>query len=317
MRRIVGLIAVNILFISIMAVLRPTFVSAPNIRVLISGIALESIAMAGMTMLLIAQLFDLSIDGVVAVTGVVAGLLMQNHGADPIVAILAALTIGLALGLINGVLVMYVGINPLIVTLSVWWMMVGVSYGLTQAVSPYGFSEAFQQIGQMRVLGLRIFVFYAAVIIAILTTVLARTRIGRHIYIMGGNSAAGQLFGVPTKKLGIGLFMLMGLLSAFIGIVLCARLNAGTPNAVDGMAMRVVAASVIGGCALKGGRGSIIAALLGLSLLGMLGNASILLGISPYWQKLLMGLVLLTALMLDAAGGKIDFGRLSFRRRMS
>jgi len=309
MRRILGLLAINALFITGMAFLRPTFISLPNIRVLISSIALESIAMAGMTTLLVAQLFDLSLDGVVAASGVIAGLLMQRHGVDPIAAIAVSLSFGLMIGFMNGVLVMYMKINPLIVTLSVWWMMIGVSYGLTQAISPYGFSESFQQIGQAKAFGLRIFVLYAAVIVTTLSVVLAHTRVGRHVYIMGGNSEAGELFGIPTKRLGVGLFMLMGFLSAFIGIVLCARLNAGTPNAVDGMAMRVVAASVIGGCAMKGGKGSIIAGLLGLALLGMLGNATVMLGISPYWQKLLMGLVLLIALMLDATGGRISFKR--------
>lgn len=309
MRRILGLLTINILFITGMAFLRPAFISLPNIRVLISSIALESIAMAGMTILLVAQLFDLSLDGVVAASGVIAGLLMQRHGVDPIAAIAVSLSFGLMVGFMNGVLVMYMKINPLIVTLSVWWMMIGISYGLTQAISPYGFSESFQSIGQAKMFGLRIYVLYAAVIISALSVALAHTRVGRHVYIMGGNSEAAALFGIPIKKLGIVLFMLMGFLSAFIGIVLCARLNAGTPNAVDGMAMRVVAAAVIGGCGLKGGKGSIIAGLLGLALLGMLGNATVMLGISPYWQKLLMGLVLLIALMLDATSGRINFKR--------
>lgn len=305
MRRILGLLLINALFVAVMAVLRPAFVSIANVRILLSGIALESIAMAGMTMLLVAQLFDLSLDGVVAVSGVVAGLLMKDHGVDPVMAIAASLSVGMAVGLLNGTLVMYVGINPLIVTLAVWWMMVGTAYGLTHAISPYGFSEAFQRIGQTKVLGLRIFVLYAAVIVSALAVMLAHTRIGRHIYIMGGNPEAGEAFGVRTKRLGVGLFVLMGLLSAFIGVVLAARLNAGTPNAVDGMALRVVAAAVIGGCGLKGGKGNVVAGLLGLTLLGMLGNATILLGISPYWQKLLMGLVLLVALVLDVSGDKI------------
>lgn len=309
MRRIFGLLFINALFVALMASLRPAFVSMPNVRVLLSGVALESIAMAGMTMLLVAQLFDLSLDGVVAVSGVVAGLLMQDHGVEPAMAIAVSLSIGMTVGLMNGVLVMYVGINPLIVTLAVWWMMIGMSYGLTHAISPYGFPESFQQIGQAKVLGFRIFVLYAVVIVTTLAVILAHTRVGRHIYIIGGNAEAGEAFGVHTRRLGVGLFILMGFLSAFIGVVLAARLNAGTPNAVDGMAMRVVAAAVIGGCGLKGGKGNIVAGLLGLTLLGMLGNATVLLGISPYWQKLLMGLVLLVALILDASGGKIRLSK--------
>ena len=139
----------------------------------------------------------------------------------------------------------------------------------------------------------------------VLALVLARTKFGRHVYIMGGNPEAGRLFGVQVDGLGIKLYVLMGFLAALIGIVLAARLDAAAPNVVDGMTMRVIAAAVIGGCSLSGGKGGVLAGLLGLLLLNMMTNAMVILGVNPYWQKSWIGAVLLLALVLDVSSGKI------------
>jgi len=218
---------------------------------------------------------------------------------------MAGLATGLIAGLTNGILVMKLKINPIVATLSTWWIMTGMAFGLTKSISSYGFPEWFQSIGQARLFGVRVFVFYAVVIVGVLSVILAKTKFGRHVYIMGGNPEAGRLFGVKVEKLGIKLYVIMGVLASLIGIVLAARLDAGAPNAVDGMTMRVLAATVIGGCALSGGKGNILAGLLGLLLLNMLTNAATILGISPYWQKSIIGAVLLLALILDISNGSI------------
>lgn len=304
MRRVLGLVAINVVFILVMGIAKPVFVSWANLSMLLANIAFESIAMAGLTLLLVAKLFDLSVDGTVSFSGVVAGKLMLA-GLNPVFAILAALATGALAGLTNGILVMKLKINPIVATLSTWWIMTGAAYGLTKSVSSYGFPEWFQSIGQARVGSVRIYVIYAIVIVGVLSIMLAKTKFGRHIYIMGGNPEAGRLFGVKVDRLGIKLYVIMGVLASLIGIVLAARLDASSPNAVDGMTMRVIAAAVIGGCALSGGKGNILAGFLGLLLLNMLTNASIILGVSPYWQKSIIGAVLLLALILDVSNGRI------------
>jgi ribose transport system permease protein len=304
MRRVIGLLAINAVFILVMAIAKPVFVSWTNLSALLGNIAFESIAMAGLTLLLVAKLFDLSVDGTVSFAGVVAGKLMVA-GLNPLFAILAGLATGALAGLTNGILVMKLKINPIVATLSTWWIMTGAAYGLTKSISSYGFPEWFQAIGQARVGGIRIYVIYAIVIVGVLSMILAKTKFGRHIYIMGGNPEAGRLFGVKVEKLGIKLYVIMGVLASLIGIVLAARLDASSPNAVDGMTMRVIAAAVIGGCALSGGKGNILAGFLGLLLLNMLTNASIIFGVSPYWQKSIIGAVLLLALVIDVSNGNI------------
>jgi len=255
-------------------------------------------------LLLVARLFDLSIDGAAAMAGVVCGKFLAGGLPWPL-AIAMSLAIGLLMGLINGALVMRLKINPLIGTLATGWIMAGIAFGLTSGLTGYGFPHAFQALGQARVLGIRIFVWYALVVIGLLAVLLARTKFGRHIYIMGGNPDAGRLFGVKVDKIGIQLYVLMGFLAALVGVVLSARMDAASPDVVDGMTMRVIAAAVIGGCSLSGGKGMVLAGLLGLLLLNMMTNAAIILGVNPYWQKSLIGGVLLLALLLDASSGKI------------
>lgn len=308
MRRVGGLIVINLSLMAVLSLVSPAFGAATNLTTLLSNMAFESIAMAGLTVLLVAGLFDLSVDGVVAMSGVVCGELLVS-GVPWVLAILAALLTGVMAGTINGILVMKLKINPLIATLGTWWMSIGVSYGLTRAISPFGYPDAFQVLGQARLLDTRIYVWYAVIVLGVLTVVLSSTRFGRHVHIMGGNPEAGRLFGVKINSIGIKLYVMMGLLAAFIGVIIAARLNSSSPNAVDGMTMRAIAAAVIGGCSLSGGRGNVLSGLLGLLLMNVMTNGAVILGVSPYWQKLLIGGVLVLALVLDATSNKIRVPR--------
>jgi ribose transport system permease protein len=134
----------------------------------------------------------------------------------------------------------------------------------------------------------------------VLSIVLHLTKFGAHLYASGDNAQASEMMGINTHRLGVEVYILLGLLSGFIGLMMTSRLNAASPMAVDGMALRVIAASVIGGANLSGGEGSIIGGLLGLVLMSILSNATIQLGLSPYWQKAVLGGILLLAVILEA-----------------
>lgn len=297
------LACVNCALVLALAAASPQFRSVANLVVLVDNLALEAIALAALSALLIGGLFDLSMDGVAALSGVIAGELMVA-GVNPVWAGLAALSTGALFGWVNGWAVNKWRLNALMVTLATWWIAAGATLGITKALSPYGFPAWFQALGQTRVLGLRVFVLYAAVIVGGWSFMLHKTVTGRHIYAIGGNRRAAELCGVRADRLGIGLYMQAGIIAAFIGLVMAARLNAGAPQVVDGMALRVIAAAVIGGCSLSGGRGSIWAGLLGLVLMAVLSNATVLLHISPYWQKALIGGVLLIAIATERFGRK-------------
>ena len=296
MKRILELLVINIVLVIILKFATPYFFTVSNIIVMANNIALEAIVLSGYTLLLIAGYFDLSVDGIVAITGVTAGLLMVN-GMNWVLAVIIAMAVSGLVGLINGLVVIKIGINGLIATLTTWWICSGFALGLTKAVAPYGFPKIFQQLGQSSIFGIRVAFFCAVLCVAILSVILHYHKIGAHIYAIGDNKIASTMMGINVNRLGIGLYILVGLLSGFTGIMIASRLNAASPLAVDGMALRVIAAIVIGGGNLNGGEGSIIAGILGLSIMHILINATIQLGISPYWQKALLGGILLTAVL--------------------
>jgi len=298
MKRIIGLIIINLILIFAVGISTPYFLTKDNFIVLIDNLALEIIALSGYTLLLVGGHFDLSVDGIVALCGVVAGILMTS-GVEWYIAVIAALSLSILIGAINGIVVVKFNVNGLIATLTTWWICVGFSMGLTKALSPYGFPDIFQAIGQSRILGFRSTVLYAVIIAVVLSVVLHWTRTGAHLYVSGDNRKSAEMLGINTIKLGIKVYILVGLLSGFIGLIIASRLNAASPVAVDGMALRVIAAIVIGGGNLSGGQGTIVGGILGLIIMHILGNAVIQLGISPYWQKSLLGTVLLVAVLAE------------------
>lgn len=308
MKRILSLLAINMILIVGLGIMAPNFFTRANLVVVLDNMALEAIVLGGYTLLLIGGYFDLSVDGIVAFTGVLAGIMMVSGVPWIIAAVFAMMAAG-SIGLLNGYVVAKLRVNGLIATLTTWWVCVGISLGLTKALAPYGFPDTFQLVGQFRIMGFRVSVFYAVIIVSILSVILHATKIGSHTYVSGDNRVASEMMGIDVVRLGIGLYILMALLSGFIGLLLASRLNAASPVAVDGMALRVIAAVVIGGCSLSGGRGNIFAGLLGLCIMHILSNSVIQLGLSPYYQKAILGGVLLAAVLAE----RINF---TIRRRV-
>ncbi len=298
-RREVILLLINLAFMLGMAFLTPYFLTVANFRVMIVGMAMETIVLAAMVILLVGGMFDLSVDGVVNMTGVVVGALLVNGIPIPLAVGVGLLT-GIVAGLINGVAVTKLRMNPLMTTLGTWWVAQGIAFGITQGVSSHGFPKEFIDLGMASPLGLTMPLWYMIVLVPLAIWVLARTRFGYHVYATGGKREAARLHGVKVDRVTIISFVLVALASALTGIVYAARLNAAVPNTVNGLNLRVIAGAVIGGCALTGGEGNIVGALLGLLFMTMLVNASIILGISPYWQISVLGIVVLVAVWADA-----------------
>lgn len=298
MKRIVGLIVVNLTVILILGIWTPHFLTGSNIAVILNNMALETVVLGGYTLLLIAGYFDLSTDGVISFSGVATGLLILS-GTPWVLASLAGLFLGGLVGFINGYVVTRLKINGFITTLTTWWICTGFSLGLTKAIAPYGFPAAFQAIGQAKFFGLRIISFYAVVVIVITSIVLNYTKFGAHIYIVGDNKLSADLMKIPVAEVGTKLYIFVGLLAGSVGLLTAAKLNAASPVVVDGLALRVIAAAVIGGANLSGGKGSIIGGWLGLLLMNLLNNAVILIGMSPYWQKAILGGILFSAILFD------------------
>lgn len=298
--RLLSLVFANVALIAFTSWREPNFFRAETFRVIIDNMAPGALLVPVAVMLLAAGRFDLSSDGAAVLGGVTAGLAMSDWNLPTGVAVLLGLSIGGAVGLINGIAIEYFDMNPLITTLATWWITAGLAMGFTKGQSPGRFPDAFEAIGRTRVLGVLPAVWYAVTVVIVATVVFNMMRAGRHILATGGDRDAARLNGIRIREIGLYLYLLSGLAAAFVGIVFAARLGSASASAFDGLTLEVIAGAVIGGAALTGGRGSVIGGLLGLFLLKSLASAAVFLGISPFWQRAITGCVLLIAVGSDA-----------------
>lgn len=314
--RITLIAIIDIVFVITIWFINPDFVRWQNFVVIIDNMALPAIVMVPTVMLLAAGRFDLSIDGTAALAGMTAGIVLTNTGLGTLGGILAGLLVGLLIGVVNGVLIERFDLNPLVTTLATWWIAAGTAVGVAGGTTVYGFPTLFQQLGQTRVGGTLISTWYAVVICLAAGIFLSLTKIGYHIFAVGGNRDAARLNGINTRRIGISLYAMSGVAAAFAGVVFSGRLNGASPSPFDGLSLTVIAGAVIGGASIYGGRGSIAGAVLGLLLLSMLGNAAIYVGISPFWQKAISGVVLLAAVLSDFVIARLRSSQESTTKRI-
>ncbi len=297
--RVVTLAITLLVLIVISSIIWPTkFPTLDNLSLVLLNLSIETIVAVGMMILMISGSFDLSVGSVVAFAGGLAGYLMYYWGVYVPVAILAGLGAALCIGLVNGVLVAKVGINPLIQTLA----MMGIVRGLALMVSGAGiqnFPESFNQIGQGNILGFQMPVWFMLVIVAVFSFLVAKTPFFRKYYYIGGNEKAATLSGIRVARMKIISFVLVAGLAGFAGILLSARLGAAMSTSGQGMELRVITAVILGGASLLGGQGKIIGALLGTVFMGLISNVMILARVSGYWQQIILGLILILAVAID------------------
>ena len=290
--------------------LEPGFATVANMRVLLDGMALQAVVAAAMAGLLAAGRFDLSVDGVAALCGILTGKMMVEWGVPVVPALILGLLFGASIGCTQGVAVEHFRFNPVVISLAIWWITTGVAFGLVETAVPAGFPHGFDELGQNTLPGgFLIYDGYALILVPLIGVLLAYTRFGYHTFASGGDREASRLKGIKVERVGIVLYTLTATTAALAGIIFAARIDSAQPNSLDNMALNVIAAAVIGGAALEGGRASIVGTMLGLFLLNMLTNAAIFLDISPLWQKAISGAVLAVAVSADAfterdAGGR-------------
>lgn len=301
--RAAALVVVNVVFAVAVGLAYPHFLTWPNFSSMLVGNGLLFVLVAFMAVLLIGGVFDLSIDGVVNLAAVVAGLAVV-HGDGIVVAIVAGLGVGLLAGAMNGLIITKLKVNPLMTTLGTWWVAQGIAYGLTGGVTPSGLGSSFDSIGSASPLGIAMTVWYPIILAPLVAVLLAKSRFGYHVYATGGDPEAARLRRVRVDRVVVAGFIMMGLASALTGIVLAANVDAASPTTVNGANLQVIAGAVIGGCSLRGGRGSVFGAVLGMFFLVMLNNATIVVGVNPYWQYTVLGAVVLGAVIIDALANR-------------
>jgi ribose/xylose/arabinose/galactoside ABC-type transport system permease subunit len=282
----------------VFAALAPQFLSFENLVNVALSIAVIGILAVGMTFVILTGGIDLSIGSVVALAGVVAALVAQKTELAWF-GFAAALAIGLTVGAFNGLTVAYFRVPPFVVTLAVLTIARGLAFIASGGRSIGSLPESFSRLGKSAFLGIPFSVWLMISMFALGWFLLQHTTFGRYVYAVGSNREAAFLAGVNTKFVTFRVYVLNGLLVGLAAIVLASRLGAGVPNSGLQYELDVIAAVVVGGTSLNGGRGSVVSTLFGAIFIGVLNNGLNLIGIDTYVQKIVLGIVILVAVLAD------------------
>lgn len=287
------------LFGVLLSLLSPFFLSTQNFLNIGRAISVNGIVAMVMTLLLISGSVDLSVSAVMAMAGIVVGKAMAAQLPLAIVLTLGLL-FGIGAGYLNGVLVARVGINSIIVTIGTQFLWRGVAFLIAAGQEPLISSQAFSFIGQGNIGSVPVPLVILLGVFLGIYLLLHFTRLGVHLFAIGGDERSSRLTGLQVERLRTIGFVLIGASAALGGVVLTSLSGAILPYAAQGAELPILAAVILGGTALHGGRGSPVGTFLGLVLLGIIFNGLTLLNVSAHWQLVVHGVILLLAVTIDA-----------------
>lgn len=292
------LLGVLLVVIFIMAIMSPYFFSWKNCRNILNQSAIYLVLSIGMTFVICAGQIDLSVGAIIGFSGVCVGLLL-NQGVSPIWAIIIELLIGVIVGIVNGIFVAYGKINSFIVTLGMMTILRGITLILTNSSSVFGFGNIITFIGSGKIGPVNMPIILSLVIATVGGGLLHRTTFGNYCLFIGTNEIALNRSGVNVKKYKIIIFALCGLCASVAGLIITARLNSAEPLAGQGYEMDAIAASILGGTSMQGGKGNIIGTIIACLILNIMKNGLTLLAISSHYQEILTGLILLISVLIS------------------
>jgi ribose transport system permease protein len=295
----------------VMSFASPYFLSTSNLLAVLLGLSLEAIIAVGMVNLMASGGFDLSVGSVAGFTGAATAMFVKLGIPVPL-AVVSGLGVGALIGLFNGFIVSKIGINAFVTTLSSLSLFRGLTLIITKGRNITGIGRAFKSIGQAKLAGIQMPIFYAVILVIVGDILLRKSRFFRQSYYIGGNEHAARLSGINVDRMKILNFVITGLLASAAGIVMAARLGAASVTAGTGMELRVITAVIIGGASLQGGEGTVLGAFLGTFLMALITNALTLLGVDVYWQTFVIGATLLIAVLIDRLGKMRGEGKLMF-----
>jgi len=301
-----------ILAVVVFGALNRQFLDVETVVTILENAAPDGLIVIGMSIVIICGAFDMSVGSAMAVCGLVAALGMNKAHLPVPLAVLAALATGAVVGWTNGSLVTRLGINPFITTLGTMSILRGVVQVVTRSAPLTGFPESFLKLAwgtvftlhlpSDRLIAVRVPVVLLVVSIMVSDLLLRRLRYLRQVYFVGSNEEAARLTGIPTAQVKTFTFMLTGVLAALAGLIATSRANALDANAGMGAELRVIAAVIVGGASLSGGRGTILGAFLGLLLMQIITTGLVFIGVAAEAQLIAVGLVLILAAIIDRTG---------------
>jgi ribose transport system permease protein len=291
-----------IFLIIVVSFLNPNFFTVDNILNILRQTSVNAIIAVGMTLVILTAGIDLSVGSVLALCGAFAASLIAME-VPVLIAVPTALLAGAALGAISGIIIAEGKVQAFIATLVTMTLLRGVTMVYTDGrpIST-GFTDtahAFAWFGTGYALGIPVPVWIMVVVFASVWYLLNHTRFGRYVYALGGNESATRLSGINVDKVKVGVYAICGLLAALAGIIVTSRLSSAQPTAGMGYELDAIAAVVLGGTSLMGGKGRIMGTLIGALIIGFLNNALNLLDVSSYYQMIAKAVVILLAVLVD------------------
>lgn len=282
------------------ASLTDRFLSPLNLSNILVQCSVMAVIAMGMTFVVIGGGFDLSVGSVAALSGCVAAAVMIE--SNILVGVVAGMAASAAVGLINGLTVTRLRVNPFIATLGTMVLVRGVVFLMTGGApvsGEFGLPERFVAFGTERLLGINYLVWVPALLLGILSWVLHATPYGRYVFATGGGREAAYLSGVPVDRVTTSTYVWCSLLAGIAGVMLAARLQSGQPTAGEFYELTAIAAVVLGGAALHGGEGALYKSVIGVFIMVVLGNGLNLLNVDSYWQRVAVGIVIVAAAAAD------------------
>lgn len=316
-RAFFALIAIIVVF----SLLSPNYLTVGNLLIMASHVAIYGLLAIGMLLVILNGGIDLSVGSTLALCGVVAGALMQGVEIQALGSIfylpvwgvvVVTCVVGALVGAVNGVLIAIFKVPAFVATLGVMYVARGIALLMTNGLTYNNLSgrpelgnTGFDWLGFNRIAGIPISVIILAVVAVLAWLMLSRSAFGRWLYASGGNERAAELSGVPTRRVKITVYTLSGILAAIAGLVLSSQLTSAGPTAGLTYELTAIAAVVIGGAALTGGRGTVGGTMLGAFVIGFLSDGLVIIGVSSYWQTVFTGAVIVLAVLLNS----LQYGR--------
>lgn len=295
-----SLVIILAVIVTALSLSTDTFASGPNITVMMQGMTVDMIIAVPMAISLIAGNIDFSVGSNLALSSLIASMAM-NSGAPTLLGMLIGLVCGTLFGVLNGLIINKFQITPLVATLGTWMAYRGLALVISSGATIANLPSAFKNFGRGEFIGIPLPIVYMVIAVILGIFALKYLNFFNQAYYIGGNKASARLAGMDTDKFNYISYGLTGLMSAFAGLVLAARLGAVSQSAGSGLEFRNVVALLIGGVSMDGGEGTIIGAVLGVTLMQIVNNSLVLLRINPSWTQVITGSILVFSIAIDKA----------------
>jgi len=314
-------ILVLVLLLVFFTSMSPTFLTTNNISILAKHVAISAILAIGMSFVVLAGGIDLSVGSVAGLGGMIAGYVLTQgiiiggsiYYPPVVVAVLLTFAICLVVGFLNGWLISKAGVAPFIATLGTLYIARGaallISNGKTfpnlAGLSSRG-NTGFDLLGQSFLLGLPVSVWIMFLLFAAAAILAAKTPFGRHVYAVGGNERAARLAGIRVPRVKLMTYLFSAFCAALVGLIIASQLEAAHPATGESFELNAIAAVVLGGTSLMGGRGSVVGSLIGAFVIGVLADGLVMLGVSEFWQIVIKGVVIVMAVAVDQLQSRLQ-----------